>query len=605
MTDHLKTTPRTFHQLWERVQNQGEAEATATLATIGHRTAGALDDTTDLPRVDHLMAMGEVLGFGGNGEVVAAEQAALRRTIAVKRPRDGASMRERLLREAWVIGYLEHPNIPPVHFVGSNAAEQLLVGLKRIEGETLTERLSRERGLDNLDENLGIFIQVCNAIGFAHARGVLHLDVKPDNVMTGHFGEVYLLDWGLAMAFGEQAVPELVDEPGPASVRGTPAFLAPEMITGERLDAATDVYLLGGLLHYMVTRKPPNAGDTALDAMQSAYDPPPRVFGAEVPERLGEIIRRALAPEPADRFASADELRTAVTEYRRDRHELEAIATARIQLGRVARVVADDRADPAVVYQAYGAARQAIEEAARVGSSGKSRALLQRVLEQLIDWELGRGNLGGAELLLSELPRPNEELSARCAELRADGKTVAAELRALRWEIDPDVGSLQKAAIVAGVGATIGALEVVPYLLDIPGTPQRVLIGYFIYLVVLTVMTFLARRLLLRTRVNRALMSAIWLLSLYGLVMRFGAYGGLLALNHALGFDLVMVCLMTAYVAVNLDRRIIVALPIYAIGCAICLTSSSIALVAFAMTHAIAMALVAIAISYRSTSETE
>lgn len=587
----------TFERVWQDVRNRPEAEATATFGTIrgAERSAARAEN---LPRVDHLLALGEVLGVGGSGEVIAAEQHSLHRTIAVKRPRGTDGVSARLLREARVIGHLEHPNIPPVHFVGSGANDQLLVGLKRVEGETLTERLAREKPGENIDANLDVLIHICNAVGYAHARGIVHLDLKPDNVMTGHYGEVYVLDWGLAAAFREDAAPGVPHVRDEGEVRGTPAFIAPELITQEPVTPATDVYLLGGLLHYFLTHRPPHAGETALEAMRNAYEPPlQRTFPAYVPPHLAEICTRALARDPAQRFADADAFRAALVDFRSRRRSLEA------------RVVAQERVDAllaalgtetsaSTVYQAYGAARQALDEAERVaaergdGDDDIGR-LLQGALEAVIGWELDRENAGGAQLLLEELPYPNEELRARAEALRARQARALEELVALRHEVDLNVGAGSKALLALAIGLTVGAVELVAYLAGVARDASSVLVGYLVYLAILSVTTYLLRGRILQTMTNRSLTLVVWQLSLYGLALRIGGYAGVMPVHATLGYDLALVTLGGLYVGVAIERRVLATVPIYAVATALCFGLPDIAPVIFGSSHFVGLATLA------------
>lgn len=303
---------------------------------------------------------GEVLGAGGMGEVRAAEDTRLHREVAVKTLLLAApAARDRFLAEAQVTAQLDHPNIVPVHDLGTDPEGRPFLAMKRVRGRSLRELLAAPDA-PGLDARLDIFRRVCDAVAFAHARGVLHRDIKSDNVMVGAFGEVLLMDWGLARPYGEgartggeaqepaargagergdapladvgeppSAAPVRPDGAGAATVRvdrfegdafrtrdgqvaGTPAYMAPEQAEGRlgALDPRTDVYSLGAVLYEMVTGRPPFSGSVArvlADVRAGRYAPPASV--ARVPRELDAVVRRAMALRPADRYPSAAALR--------------------------------------------------------------------------------------------------------------------------------------------------------------------------------------------------------------------------------------------------------------------------------------------------------
>jgi len=207
---------------------------------------------------------GALLGAGGMGMVRAALQESLGREVAVKALRsEGATPHKmlRLLREAWVTGALEHPNIIPVHALHLDESGAPQVVLKKIEGRPWSDFLAEPELLpgdgDPLGWHLGVLRSVCNALAFAHSRGIVHRDVKPENVMVGAFGEVYLADWGIALAFDESASPRVPRARENEMLAGTPCYMAPEMARGAPADPRTDVYLLGATLFEVLAGKRP------------------------------------------------------------------------------------------------------------------------------------------------------------------------------------------------------------------------------------------------------------------------------------------------------------------------------------------------------------
>ncbi|MBA3453112.1 MAG: serine/threonine protein kinase, partial [Deltaproteobacteria bacterium] len=205
---------------------------------------------------------GKVIGEGGMGIVREAEQVALGRIVAIKTLKAGrADPRgaSDLLREAWVTGALEHPNIVPVHHLEIDEALLPLLILKRIDGvewsalcNDAAEVQRRFGATDLLAWNLGILNQALNALRFAHARGVIHRDLKPSNVMIGNFGEVYLLDWGIAVATRDDGTQRFPLASEATELAGTPNYMAPEMLgrgDGPGLSERTDIYLAGAVLY--------------------------------------------------------------------------------------------------------------------------------------------------------------------------------------------------------------------------------------------------------------------------------------------------------------------------------------------------------------------
>jgi serine/threonine-protein kinase len=232
------------------------------------------------------------------------------------------------VREAQVTAQLDHPCIVPVHEVGVNEAGLPYFTMKLVEGETLRERVDAappgpiER--ETLFELLGVVLKVCDALAFAHARGVVHADVTPSNVMVGTFGQVYLMDWGIARLLGEPApgaserdpgrvVESWVQVPHPKGA-GAPRFLAPEQARGLPPDERTDVFGVGVLVYYLLTRQSPYTGASAAEVHAQAMDGlvrPLRSLAPEgrVPPLLRQIVERAMAPAPAARYASVASLR--------------------------------------------------------------------------------------------------------------------------------------------------------------------------------------------------------------------------------------------------------------------------------------------------------
>src|SRR5262249_19913888 len=206
-------------------------------------------------------AIGELLGRGGMGEVVLAHDDHIGREVAIKRMRwadPGIEAETRFLREAKIQARLQHPSIVPVHELGRDADGRPYFTMKRLAGQTLEEL--RGQPLQRL---LRAFADVCLAIEFAHEHGVIHRDIKPTNVMLGDFGEVYVLDWGVALVLDEGAehpsvrdIATLEGETEVGTVLGTPGYMAPEQALGYAMTPAIDVYALGCVLFEVLACEP-------------------------------------------------------------------------------------------------------------------------------------------------------------------------------------------------------------------------------------------------------------------------------------------------------------------------------------------------------------
>jgi serine/threonine protein kinase len=241
------------------------------------------------------------LGEGGMGVVYLAQQSLPHRLIALKRLRDPSPQnRGWLLQELHVTGHLAHPNIIPIYEVREHPTEGLEILMKRVEGRTLLQELgegpiSRAR----LPWLLSVMVQVCHALEFAHAQGVIHRDIKCENIMIGAFGEVYLMDWGIALILREAAGAH-------KGVLGTPCYLAPEMLSGDptHLTPLTDVYLLGATLHHALTGQFRHSATSLQAALNDARASAPADYSplsGVLPERLTALMNAACDPDPARR----------------------------------------------------------------------------------------------------------------------------------------------------------------------------------------------------------------------------------------------------------------------------------------------------------------
>jgi WD40 repeat protein/serine/threonine protein kinase len=326
----------------------------------GASPPGATATPTTLPGVAAALARSsaapylrlEELGRGGMGVVYRARQVSLSREVALKQllpeARTPQSQRS-FISEALVAGLFDHPNIVTVHDLGVNADGEIYLSMKLVDGiswdHLLHPRTAEQRdkvAAMGLPEHLGLLLAVCNAIAFAHSKGFCHNDLKPENVMVGDYGEVLVMDWGLAVDFRDhtraeegslRSALELAAEGGDGTARplhrtaitqpcGTPSYMPPELAAGHghRIGPWTDIYLLGAILFELLTGQPPHKRPGGLlAALESALESLPPVFPDSVPAELAEICTRAMARIPEERFASVLELRDALRRYLKHR----------------------------------------------------------------------------------------------------------------------------------------------------------------------------------------------------------------------------------------------------------------------------------------------
>lgn len=264
------------------------------------RNLRTIAELPDLPADRYRLL--DKLGEGGMGAVYRVEDLLLQREVAVKvlsLPRLSETERERMLTEARILAQLEHPGIVPVHDAGVLSDGRVFYTMKLVRGTRLDAYVSRgvtdqgspKREPTPLAERIRLFVRICEAVAFAHAQGVIHRDLKPANVMVGAFGEVLVLDWGLAkLRFGPGASGPDSGSDFAGVVIGTPGFMAPEQERGdtENVDERTDIFALGAILRALVDEDGPHRL-VAISNKATAHDPSYRY--AKVPDLITELER--------------------------------------------------------------------------------------------------------------------------------------------------------------------------------------------------------------------------------------------------------------------------------------------------------------------------
>lgn len=308
------------------------------------RRVGMLPARSDRPMAAHARdsryQVGEEIGRGGMGAVYRVRDLDLDRDVAMKVARSpgetgdtslGYSARlERFLNEARVLSRLEHPNIVPVHELGFDEQGRAYFTMKLVQGRTLLNLI--QSGELSQDQSLQIIQRVCDALAYAHSRGIVHRDLKPSNVMVGEFGEVLLMDWGLAkwldrLELNPTAAPASTSYPeSPQLTRegeifGTPSYLSPEQARGEtdKIDARTDVFGVGALLFHMLTGRPLFVGDDLDEILEKAKEGSPDLGEAALPRELRAICQKACQRGRSSRYQSAGGLSDDLSAYREAR----------------------------------------------------------------------------------------------------------------------------------------------------------------------------------------------------------------------------------------------------------------------------------------------
>ena len=302
-------------------------------------SGGAPSASPPVSRVGRYELLGE-LGAGGMGQVFEAWDPELRRRVAVKlvrtSDRQSGGRLARFVAEAQITSQLQHPNIVPVHDMGVSEEGLVYFVMKKVEGDSLHDVISRLRAGDRLMRDrwsrprlLRVFVQVAQAVAYAHQRGVLHRDLKPANIMLGAFGEVLLMDWGLAGQISHPVV-DTPAEPIEATERGdtaagsalgTPGYMAPEQAEGvlTLVDERSDVWSLGAILFELLVWRRAFDGTREVFELGSGYRsvPDPREADPRrsTPDEIARICVRALAPRRSERFLTVASLVEAVEAF--------------------------------------------------------------------------------------------------------------------------------------------------------------------------------------------------------------------------------------------------------------------------------------------------
>lgn len=404
--------------------------ASDTVELLPHRRLRPVgDETIEHPEYELV----RILGEGGMGIVWDARQISVDRSVAIKMIKgpyaQAPKQRKKFLAEAVVTGDLDHPNIVPIYDVGRDIHGSLFYAMKHVQGTPWEEVLKQ----NSLHENLEVLLRVSDAVAFAHSRGIIHRDLKPENVMLGEFGETLVMDWGLSLPTEEYRKADWLEFS--KGMGGTPAYMAPEMARGpiDRISKASDIYLLGAILYEIVTGRPPHVGKTVKACLVSAM----RNQIAETGQQ-GELLTvavKAMATDPAERYATVQDFQAAVREYLSHAESISLTVRAHVDLNSAAE--SDD-------YRDYARAVFAFEEAYelwngnREAEAGITQAKLAYAGSALKkgDYDLGLSLLDsskpGQRGLCRQLTAARDERQARQERLRV-AKRISVMMAAIMF----------------------------------------------------------------------------------------------------------------------------------------------------------------------------
>ena len=326
-------------------RNDGSETSNGRLDSIGSKLlAQSPQDST----INMRFILLEEIARGGMGVVHRAFDRELKREIAVKISQDSSSSNRdiRFVREAQISAQLQHPGIVPVHQSGELKDGRQFIAMKVVNGQTLQSLLSQSDQTNVAAQYFKVFDDICNTMAYAHSKDIVHRDLKPANIMVGEFGEVQIMDWGLAKRLKESATDDANDElnanvdlvehheadstadqpaalPGQTEigkVLGTPAYMPPEQAKGESVDKRADVFAIGGILYQMLTGKPPFDAPTATMALaRSCESDLANAFQAldevNADKELIGLVKSYMAPEISDRPADAQSVKSQFGDY--------------------------------------------------------------------------------------------------------------------------------------------------------------------------------------------------------------------------------------------------------------------------------------------------
>jgi serine/threonine protein kinase len=620
MGSAIKRTKEAFSEFWDSLQIEESFSLSSgeiwEARTVGGATVEALLDGPEtehrrpspwLQRVYfthegkgaadfHLL---EQIGEGGMGQIDLALQSSLQREIVIKsiKPEHATPQNfQSLVREALITGALQHPNIVPVYMLAKNKDDEPLLVMKRIEGVSWKELIKNPRHHlwqklpgERLAKHLEILSQVANAIHFAHSNGVVHRDIKPRNVMIGEFGEVYVLDWGIALRLSEKPQDAFH---GPV---GTPSYMAPEMLHGNKnITEQTDVYLLGATLHEILTGQVRHQGENFHAVLYSVFQSEPYQYDPREPRELVEICHRAMHPDPEQRFESAEAFRAAINEYLQKRAALKLLAGAQQRLNELQELLhIDSDEEEATRLQRFSSERRRLYKIFYESRFGFEQYLrdypedpsakggLRACLLHMFRYEAAQENASAAQELLDEIGDPpsilRQELAALKQQKKAE-KDSQEKLKELQAQNDLRIFAKKRwESIYVWLGMAAVSTAVVQALRYSGLVTNKVLSSFFLiltlFLVIIVRMLFFSAQTeqIRATKVNRQMIAALLLALIAMMFNRLLGLGMGLTLPQVLLRDCLFLWPYTALLGFFVARSFFMTSAAYILGVALCL----------------------------------
>lgn len=527
------------------------------------------------------LRMDRTIGRGGMGVVQLALQVPLHREVAVKRvagANRGSRANLALLREAWITGMLEHPNIVPVHALGRDERGEPMFVMKRIEGVTWdvvmhdpSHSLRKNDAREHLEWNFDILQQVCNAVHFAHSKGIIHRDLKPENVMIGEFGEVYLVDWGISVSLrddGELPLPRAHDC---KSIVGTPAYMAPEMAAAETdaIDERTDVFQLGAIAHEIVTNTLRHQGDSLAQTLFNAVHSVPYAYDEGVPRELAALCNKATHVDPAHRFPSAERFKQAIRHFLHNRSSVALSREAERRLNEMRPLLEQSEANPQheelrlQIYNLFTECRFGFQHALQIWEQNtRAHEGLRAATEVMFDYEIAQGDYKAAALLFSTLDIPDNVRKGRLDTLGLEVEAQRERQKQLeKLKRDSDLRSGRRSRSMIGM---LLAVLYVPIILsfskhigifDISYTAVFMLQGSFVLL--LFVGSLRGYKDLSQTSTNRRFLLSFWCLAIAYVAHPLAAQSMEISPDIVVGHMPLLTFMYVATLACMLDIRLL------------------------------------------------
>lgn len=388
----------------------------------------------------------EEIARGGMGIIFKGYQTCLQRRIAIKKIIQNTNPHklEKFIAEAMVTAYLDHPNIVPVYELGECKSGEPLLAMKLIEGiewkrllYPKNEQQRHKAQQYDLEAHLNILINVCNAVAYAHSKGIVHNDLKPSNVMVGEFGEVLVMDWGIAVSCRENNINKdyIVHKSAICSPMGTPSYMPYELAEGlgEDIGPWTDVYLLGGILYELLMRKLPH-GNNAYIAIAAVTSGKLPEFDNSIANDLQKICHRAMAKKIDKRYQNAVEFREAIQSYLRHRESVLLAENANKVLNECLHAQSQPRS---TLYSEFSRAVAGFEQAIDLWSdNSKAHTGRENARIMYADVALANEDFGLAEAQIAPLPsEKTHDLKRKISQAKQTRLQIQKTTQRLRFAI--------------------------------------------------------------------------------------------------------------------------------------------------------------------------